>query len=55
VGRLDNCPNEALEFVDGGSLAQKLAGTPLPGPQAAPRRETLAQECNRDILPPYQE
>ena len=55
VGRVDNCPYMALEYVDGGSLAQKLAGTPLPATQVAPRLETLAQECKRDILPPYQE
>ncbi len=30
VGEQQCRPNFALEFVDGGSLAQKLAGTPLP-------------------------
>jgi serine/threonine protein kinase/WD40 repeat protein/tetratricopeptide (TPR) repeat protein len=43
VGRLDNCPYMALEYVDGGSLAQKLAGTPLPANQAAQLLETLGR------------
>jgi tetratricopeptide (TPR) repeat protein len=33
----------ALEYVDGGSLAQKLDGTPWPGPKAATIVQTLAR------------
>jgi hypothetical protein len=35
VGERDGCPYIALEFVDGGSLGQRLNGTPLPPQQAA--------------------
>jgi eukaryotic-like serine/threonine-protein kinase len=43
VGEHDGHPYFSLEFVDGGSLAQKLDGTPLPPPQAARLVETLAR------------
>jgi serine/threonine-protein kinase len=36
-------PYFTMEFVEGGSLAQKLAGTPQPGRQAATLAATLAQ------------
>jgi serine/threonine-protein kinase len=35
VGDLDGRPYFTMEYVEGGSLAQKLAGTPQPGSQAA--------------------
>ena len=43
VGEQDGYPYLSLEFVSGGSLAQRLAGTPLPGPEAAQLVETLAR------------
>ena len=43
VGEQDGYPYLSLEFVGGGSLAQRLAGTPLPGPEAAQLVETLAR------------
>jgi WD40 repeat protein len=43
VGEADHCPYLALEYVDGGSLAQRLGGTPLPAPQAARLVEVLAR------------
>jgi hypothetical protein len=43
VGRADRCPYLALEYVDGGSLAQRLTGTPWPARQAAQLAETLAR------------
>jgi serine/threonine protein kinase/WD40 repeat protein len=43
VGRHDEHPYMALEYVDGGSLAQQLAGTPLPARRAAQLAETLAR------------
>ena len=43
VGEHDGQPYFSLEFVDGGSLAQKLDGTPLPPRQAARLVETLAR------------
>jgi serine/threonine protein kinase/WD40 repeat protein/tetratricopeptide (TPR) repeat protein len=43
VGEADGCPYLALEFVDGGSLAQRLRGTPLPAPPAARLVELLAR------------
>ncbi len=43
VGEQDGRPYFSLEFVDGGSLAQKLVGTPLPARQAAGLVETLAR------------
>jgi WD40 repeat protein len=42
VGWQDQCPYLALEYVDGGSLAQQLKGTPLPAQAAAQLVETLA-------------
>ena len=42
VGEQDGRPYCVLELVDGGSLAQKLAGTPQPARLAAPLVETLA-------------
>jgi serine/threonine protein kinase/WD40 repeat protein len=43
VGRHDRHPYMALEYVDGGSLAEQLDGTPLPGRVAARLIETLAR------------
>ena len=43
VGEQDGRPYFALEFVEGGSLAQRLAGTPLPAREAAALVETLAE------------
>jgi eukaryotic-like serine/threonine-protein kinase len=43
VGEHDGHPYFSLEFVDGGSLAQKLDGTPLPPRPAAKLVETLAR------------
>jgi tetratricopeptide (TPR) repeat protein len=43
TGEQDGAPYFSLEFVDGGSLARKLAGQPLPGRQAAELVETLAR------------
>src|SRR5262249_3437684 len=43
VGQHDGLPYLALEFCPGGSLAQKLAGTPLLPRQAAALVATLAQ------------
>lgn len=43
VGTTDGCPYFALEYVDGGSLAQKLQGNPLPGRAAAQLAKTLAE------------
>jgi tetratricopeptide (TPR) repeat protein len=42
VGEHDHCPYLALEFVDGGTLARKLAGHPQPPRAAAVLMETLA-------------
>jgi WD40 repeat protein/tRNA A-37 threonylcarbamoyl transferase component Bud32 len=42
VSEQDGRPFFALEYVEGGNLAQKLAGTPLPARQAATLVETLA-------------
>jgi serine/threonine-protein kinase len=43
VGQAGGCPYFALEFVDGGSLAQHLAGNPQPARPAARLIETLAR------------
>src|SRR5216683_1566426 len=43
VGEQDGRPYFAQEFVDGGSLAQRLAGAPLPAHEAAQIVQTLAQ------------
>jgi WD40 repeat protein/serine/threonine protein kinase len=43
VGEHDGQPYCALEYVDGGNLAQKLAGTPKSASQAAQVIETLAR------------
>jgi WD40 repeat protein len=43
VGQQAGCPYLVLEYVDGGNLAQMLAGTPLPAQRAAQLVETLAQ------------
>ena len=54
IGEQDGLPYLSLEFVDGGSLAQKLSGTPFPPRQAAELVETLAgaihQAHQRDII-----
>ncbi len=43
VGQREGRPYFSLEFVDGGSLADKLRGTPLPPAEAAHVVETLAR------------
>jgi tRNA A-37 threonylcarbamoyl transferase component Bud32 len=43
VGEHQGRPYFSLEFVEGGSLAQQLAGTPLPAREAAQLTETLAR------------
>jgi WD40 repeat protein len=43
VGEEQECPYLTLEYVEGGSLARKLAGTPLPARQAAELVETMAR------------
>jgi WD40 repeat protein/tRNA A-37 threonylcarbamoyl transferase component Bud32 len=43
VGEHEGKPFFSLEFCGGGSLAQKLAGTPLPAREAAALVETLAR------------
>ena len=43
VGEAGGCPYFALEYVEGGSVAQKLAGKPQPARLAARLVETLAR------------
>ncbi len=43
VGDADGRPYYTMEFVEGGSLAQKLTGTPQPARQAAQLLATLAE------------
>jgi serine/threonine protein kinase/tetratricopeptide (TPR) repeat protein len=43
IGEHEGLPYLSLEFVDGGSLDRRLAGTPLPPRQAAELVETLAR------------
>jgi WD40 repeat protein len=43
VGQHEGLPFFVMEYVDGGTLAQKLDGTPLPPRQAAALVETLAR------------
>jgi eukaryotic-like serine/threonine-protein kinase len=43
TGQQDGLPYFTLEYVDGGSLAHKLDGTPLPPAEAAKLVETLAR------------
>jgi WD40 repeat protein/tRNA A-37 threonylcarbamoyl transferase component Bud32 len=54
IGEQDGLPFFSLEFVDGGTLSKKLAGTPLPARQAAELTATLARAVDaahrRNIL-----
>ncbi len=43
VGDLDGRPYFTMEFVEGGSVAQKMAGTPLPANQAAALTATIGE------------
>jgi serine/threonine-protein kinase len=43
VGEVDGCPYFTMEYVDGGTLAQKLAGAPMPAAAAAEMIVTLAR------------
>ncbi len=43
VGEFEGRPYFTMEFVEGGSLAEKLAGTPLPAGQGAALVATLAE------------
>ena len=43
IGEHDDLPYFSLEFCDGGSLANRLDGTPLPPKEAAQLVETLAR------------
>jgi serine/threonine protein kinase/tetratricopeptide (TPR) repeat protein len=43
IGESDGRPYFTMEYVEGGSLAQKLAGTPQPARQAAALAATLAE------------
>jgi tetratricopeptide (TPR) repeat protein/tRNA A-37 threonylcarbamoyl transferase component Bud32 len=43
IGEQNALPYFSLEYVDGGSLAKKLSGTPVPAKQAAQLTETLAR------------
>jgi serine/threonine protein kinase len=43
VGEFDDRPYFSMELVEGGTLAQKLAGTPMPARQAARLVGTLAE------------
>jgi eukaryotic-like serine/threonine-protein kinase len=60
IGDADGRPYFTMELVDGGSLAEKLAGTPLPSREAAELAATLAgavqaaHDCgivHRDLKP----
>jgi tetratricopeptide (TPR) repeat protein len=42
IGEVNGAPFVALELLQGGDLASRLAGTPQPGPQAAELIRTLA-------------
>src|SRR5438477_1335105 len=43
VGEAEGKPFFSLEYAEGGSLADRLDGTPLPAREAAKRMEILAQ------------
>src|SRR5262249_55812429 len=47
MGDLDGRPYFTMEYVEGGSLAQKLAGTPQPADEAAALVATLAGPSRR--------
>ncbi|MBY0523835.1 MAG: protein kinase, partial [Gemmataceae bacterium] len=60
IGEHEGRPFFSLEFVDGGSLDKKIAGTPLPAQEAAQLLETMARgmDCahqhgiiHRDLKP----
>jgi serine/threonine protein kinase/WD40 repeat protein len=47
VGEYEHRPYFSMDFADGGTLAEKLQGTPLPARQAAELVQTLARAVHR--------
>ncbi len=47
IGEVDGSPYVSLELLEGGSLAERLRGTPQPGRPAAEMLETLAMAIHR--------
>ena len=49
VGEHEGLPYLSLEFCPGGSLGQKLNGTPLPAKQAALQQQVMRAQLKRDV------